>query len=718
MKFKIDHVFRAELNGKIKELFHNCKSLSAYIENLRKLENQATTKFFAWHGFQALVEAIIKYNNIVDNYEVLATRESDLQIHGKGEDCTIGIFYIPTDGENFLTANRNHLTTFFANSLEHYGINKMFVFSNARGVHEYTKRAFIEDMGANDDISLFMRGDVEALVDDNVDFWNTYFAALKSQKRQVKLKTLREHQIKAVESCQKSDKGRIILPTGVGKSLIEAELIKKCIENKREAVCVIATPRIVLTRQLLNTVFEHLVGSGINAQYLNLNSGAFDEDRLIKTMVEMGLTPRNIPSTTSPQVVKEYYNEAKALEIPLIICATYQSAPKLLNVIPIDLLLNDEAHNLVMGRFSTDIKKQVHDIPAKQKYSLTATEAKTSSEEGVGMENTSLFGEMLYTRSPREMIEKGEIVPPYIHQVGIDEYKIRKNKKLPPIQGDIGEVEHNIEVSAAVVVETYVEHRKLVKKRSAHPDKIGAKLLVVCKGEPSFSGLFNSKILKQFKKDNPNVKLYGISSASGAYIDGNRISSQGSSFKEQFMLGLTSLKDTDNAIIINIDMLGEGVDVPGITGVMPFRDMGIIKSSQTLGRAMRLCNEDRKKLYAGEIQPLEWNKMIKPRAWVVLPIYSWEQKDSFARILDIAKNMWNELGYMPVEYVNGGLADGRMEELQKDSDMFGKTPDEITLIHAIQEIEFQQAADAVIPAILADMDEMQFVKEKIMSKIQ
>jgi len=708
----INHVFRAEVNNRIPQLLKNVKTLDAFIASLKRMNEEVTTADFCGHGFQALTEAIIAYKKLLTFYEVIATCEHDLKVHGKGVNKNgnpTTVFNVYVKKPCMLTAGYG-ITAFAANSMSHYHIDPkqkevMYLFSNAVGVHERTVEQFVTGLNLGETFSIWMYDDIKALIDNDDAFWSFFAEELKLTIAPVQKKEMREHQVKAFEACKSNKKGQIILPTGTGKSLIAASVIEDCVNDNKEAVCVIASPRIVLTYQLLGTVADHLFARKIDARYVNLNSGQMDDDMIKKAMVGSGLIPRDITSTTSPTELKTAYNESWALGIPFIIGATYQSVIKLMDSgIPITLLICDEAHNLVMGRFSEDIKKKVHDLPAERKYSFTATQAFTADEdEGMGMENKALFGEVLFSVSPRKMMEAGEIVPPYIHQVNIDQYKIQQTKNSMPVIGDMDDIEHNVEIAACVVIEAFKQHKLKVKEKSCSPDSIGAKMLVVCKGEQSLSALLNdSQVMLKFKLDNPKVRLFGISSTSGAYLDSEIITPNGGKYKDLFMMELRFLKDEEDAIIFHIDMIGEGIDVPGITGVMAFRDLGTIKSCQTLGRAMRLCAIDRAKLYSGEIKGLEWSKMVKPFAWVIVPVYSWEQQDSKARVIEIAQKMREELGYIPIEDFNNSPADGRIEPVRKDNQMGGKAPTEMDLIHLIEEPDFLAAMDGIIEDSIKD----------------
>jgi len=704
----LNHVFCSEVDGKIDELVGDCSTLDEYISRLEKLHIDSSLTQFKEHGFQVLVEGIIQFRNLLEHYEVISTSDADLIVHGKGinldgETCTVGVFYVKDENEQ-LTSNKHHLSTFFANSQSHFGVDAsqvhtMYVFSNAESIHDRTKEQYIDGLELKHTIRQIMKAQIEKIINGNMGFWKFFKKELKVIAKPLVRKILRQHEIEAVEACKNVDRGMIIIPTGTGKSLVEAAVIEECLKNNTAPVCLIATPRIVLTYQLINTILEYLVSRGIEARYLNLNSGSFDEDAMKAVMIANGLIASDIPSTTSIDKLTEIYRDCYKQEMPLIIGATYQSAPKILTAnLPIDLFIHDEAHNLVkgVGRFSNDVKKEVHDIEGKKEFFFTATQAFTASPEGLGMDNKELYGEILYTRSPKEMIEAGEIIPPYVHRVVVDEAKIRRKKNLPLENIDLNDtgIERNIEFAAAVVEEAFLEHKNKVEEYNKTDYKIGAKLLVVCKGEEALSGFFRSTVIGEFCNNNPHIKLFGISTASGAYIDGKHIKPQGSGFKDKFLVALKSLKDDEDAIVFHIDMIGEGIDVPGITGVMAFRDLGTIKSSQTLGRAMRLCTVDRQKLYSNEIKPMDWSKMSKPYAWVVIPSYSFAQADMDARMVKIARSIKEQLGYIPFENANGSSADGRLEQLQKDAHgLLGKSPEEIKIIHEIQEPYFLKTID-------------------------
>ena len=133
--------------------------------------------------------------------------------------------------------------------------------------------------------------------------------------------------------------------------------------------------------------------------------------------------------------------------------------------------------------------------------------------------------------------------------------------------------------------------------------------LVGCDGIKEMIRIYNDPALQIFST---NMKFFAISS-DGGYVNGNPCS------KEDFFIKLNDLSDAEDAIILNVDMLTEGIDLPSITGVMPFRNLGLTKLIQLIGRALRLHKMDRAKLYSNEIKPQDHASYVKPYGWLVVP---------------------------------------------------------------------------------------------------
>lgn len=463
------------------------------------------------------------------------------------------------------------------------------------------------------------------------------------------LVSLREHQTQAVEVCQSFSVGRVILPTGTGKSYIEAETIKRYIlSNKEQSKAhVVVAPRILLSFQNLKNIAEYLTSYEIQAVYLNVNSGAYNANELNKIIDKCGLQAYEVKSTTDFAEIKKIYQYAYSKDMPLIISSTYDSVVQIQKSnIDVYSYIFDEAHYLAGNN-------QFHEATrysSVKKFFFTATPKVTDSDEGVGMNNEKVYGKEIYRKPPKEMIEKGEMVKPAIHLVGVI--------------GDYAGIDYNPNYDykniTNGILSAFSEHEKVINRYSSIPGFMGPKLLVTLEGQRSLEGVWNSPEMKEYIKDNPNVHVVALSSDFGVAFNGKRYKNSNKA-KEELFNHVQALEPKDKAIILHVDMLSEGIDVPGITGVMPFRNFGKIKFLQNLGRATRLFGIDRTHLYKEIFQPNEYDKYIKPYAWLILPVFTQNSIDFTERYKTILRALRNEYGFSSDELIMIGNANSATE---------------------------------------------------------
>jgi hypothetical protein len=256
----------------------------------------------------------------------------------------------------------------------------------------------------------------------------------------------------------------------------------------------------------------------------------------------------------------------------------------------------DEAHYIVSTEFNW-ISKENEPGVCKQfnsyrKYYLTATLKETISDTGLGMNNSELFGPIICEKTPLEMINAGEIVRPRMHCVSIE----NADDSIDVIDKDVN-----------AIINAFIEHRVHCKT--------GAKMLVVTKGSGDLNRYVTHPKMKKLLSTRPFLKIFDISSAFNPRINGEIVK------RDRFLNELQTLQDYEDAIIFHINILTEGIDVPGITGIMPMSTMGLGRFLQTLGRATRLHPIDRMKLYAKEISPNDLDDFVKPYSWVIIPTY-------------------------------------------------------------------------------------------------
>ncbi|MDP1712909.1 MAG: hypothetical protein Q8K86_10695 [Candidatus Nanopelagicaceae bacterium] len=388
------------------------------------------------------------------------------------------------------------------------------------------------------------------------------------------------------------------------------------------------SPRILLSFQLLKEFSKYLRSKGVDADYLNVNSGRFDDQEINEARMAAGFISTEIKSTTSPDEIKAAYELAKARNKPLIISSTYHSAKQIVESgISVDVQLNDEAHHLVsedFGKF-TDVGKAV--------FSFTATPRTTTSDIGFGMNNKTKFGEPIFRRTPLQMIEAGEMVPPALHIIRSDE-RLKKDAYDGIFEA---------------VVAAFEKHAERLQEKSA--GRIAPKMLVTLDGQKTLRGILTGKKLAWFREHHPSIHVLAMSSGmdswtGSVYIDGTTMKCSNRA-KNLVFKELQTMPDDQAAIILYVDMLTEGIDVPGITAFMPIRSLSDTAFRQGVGRACRLNKTDRAGLYGGTLTTKRRDKFIKPYAYIVVPEVMLNSEDYADRFKDQLWALCEDYGMEP-----------------------------------------------------------------------
>lgn len=549
-------------------------------------------------------------------------------------------------GDYILTANEDHLTNFLSNSQNVHGValndtKNMLIITTGLKVDERT----MENMLFNK-VRVLNREALRAMFDNRPEWWTRFYESIRlsrTKKVSVPIVALRPHQKEAVKAGEQTDKGKIILPTGTGKTLIECELARLEILKQKglgnlSPIIKVNSSRILLCFQLFEEYFKYLNSYGIACRYANFNSGKADDGKYALELRKMGGIYREIISTTSPIAIKDFHDKCKAENIPLLVFSTYHSSENFdRSGLTPDLTLHDEAHNLVSSEFT-----RAATLPSKRNIFLTATEKVTEATEDLGMNNPAIFGERVYAKSPKEMIEQGEMVPPFVHVI--------KAKKGQRVNLNAALVDHDYEALVKSVSSAFFAHQNKLREMSSTPDNIGAKVLVVCRGQEDLIEMFNSRFFAKFRQDNPTVHVYALSSEFGLYVDGRRFTPPVSNIKKHNLIkALQKLSYSEQCIIFHVDMVGEGIDVPGITGVMPFRNCEESKFLQNIGRASRLHLLDRPRIYSGEISTADRTKWVKPCSWVIVPTFLENAEGFYARFRGYIQRLKSDFGYIPAQ---------------------------------------------------------------------
>jgi predicted helicase len=437
-----------------------------------------------------------------------------------------------------------------------------------------------------------------------------------------------DYQLDAFNTCQQSDKGIVCMPTGTGKTFVQAGIIADdIIKNPGFRMYIVNAPRIMLSFQLLEEVFKFNVSNGVDARYMAVHSGGMDQRDLDRFRAQTDIEYSLIESTTSPQGIADMIQKARNQNQPLIFFSTYNSMIRidqgkaLLDDPYVNIVLNDEAHYLIQERFNTDFLE----IETHRKYFFTATKRETPSDQGLGMNNVEFYGETIYEMSPRKAIELGKMVRPRIHIVE------GPNKQVYTPE----DIDNNL---GRIITDSFYEHGQLIKQ--------APKMLIAGRGVEDMKLLIRSREIQQLIEEGVNFYAVASDQEVSNYINGERVG------RKEFLKRLQ--KDGQNPnqklIAIHYDILTEGIDVPGLTGVLFLRDQRKAKFTQTFGRVARLDVKDRENFNVGAITPQDIDQMNKPYAWIIIPALVGEDQDKLSNLKGLIEEL-RDFEYEPSELV-------------------------------------------------------------------
>ena len=395
----------------------------------------------------------------------------------------------------------------------------------------------------------------------------------------MKLNSIQLEMVKAFESkvlrSTTSSRGILCAPTGTGKTGVARAIFnlfgqvllgQKRVKRQVKGVSLFLTPRIGLTNQQANAITNFNIE---DVEYLDVP--------LVTKIIHSGISHHS----------KEYTNLLNFVETQkgkgnyVVLVCTYQSASAFLKKFEFDSIVCDEAHYVVSKEFNSTV---INDLDQNAiRIFMTATPKEIKGENTIGLNNSVMYGEYLKTISPSVAISRRLIVAPRLH-----------------IFNAFGDVdEENTIVSQVNHVYTY--HRNF-------NTKIQAKVIF------AMSGTADVDVIRQHATKIAtanNCTVFSIiSNDNCGFINGVSVS------REELLDGINNCKT--GAIICHYNILSEGLDVDGITGVCIMRNTSLITSVQTIGRALRIYHLDRQE--DGYAKPIE--DRVKQHALVTLVVYN------------------------------------------------------------------------------------------------
>jgi len=457
---------------------------------------------------------------------------------------------------------------------------------------------------------------------------------------------LYDYQNEALFVIQNNKKGIIILPTGTGKTYLEAAIIAiDIIRNQNKfGIYVINAPRIMLSFQLLKEMYSFLLTSKIDCRYMCVHSGgAGDLEELEKVRLECNegedddIKFSQMESGTSIIKIKTFIETAKEQNLPLIFLSTYNSCERINSASVeakeiINIMINDEAQYIVEKRFF----ESINNMNSVRNYFFTATPRYTKSSNGRGMNNVEFFGNILYKMTPRDAINRGKMVRPRLHIL----------TSGSPIRYDSDDFQNNL---GLIIKRSFYDHDLVL-------NGINPKMLITVEGVGDIVAFFNSIEYKEFISN--GVDIYAVASNK---LIGNNINGIKTS-RQKFLKRLKEAgRNRDKKfIVLHWDILSEGIDVPGFTGWIPLRILTLAKFLQSYGRIARIHEIDKENLKIGKILTGELDKFIKPYGWIIIPDILYENNDNLEYIKATIENLRNyglEMDQVLVTDNSNGLGD-------------------------------------------------------------
>ena len=357
--------------------------------------------------------------------------------------------------------------------------------------------------------------------------------------------TLRPHQDRILARMQKYTKGQMIVPTGGGKTLtMIVDTQRRLDSTNNGTTTVVVAPRILLAEQLCSEFME-VIDPNNSDPYLHVMH------------VHSGET--HFTSTTKADKIHLYAGCARSMGENVIIFTTYHSLHRVMEAdIEVNTIYFDEAHNSVQRNFFPATEFFSHD--ADRCYFYTATPKHSLTISKPGMNDGSVYGQVLCNVPAPELVEQGYILPPKVVV-----------KQLPMIKGR--------KVMFADDCDNLIE--------TIDDNSIDKTLICARTTRQIINLLTHSEFCGQLAQR--GYSWMTITSKTGAIIDGKKVN------REEFFNTLNTWgKDPEKKfVVIHHSILSEGINVSGLEAVIFMRNMDYIGISQSIGRVIRLGDKSK-----------------------------------------------------------------------------------------------------------------------------
>ena len=487
------------------------------------------------------------------------------------------------------------------------------------------------------------------------------------------LNSLNEDQRDILGLLQTKTRHQFRVPTGVGKGYVMIVHILHSVLFSEEKTFAIASHRLSLNNQHLRDIIEHCIKMNLigKVKFLTIGSAALNTSKVLGEDLNLNMQfnrslydyNKDLPmsdritidsifkSTLSKDEVNSILQKNSEDGFKTIIVTTYNSLDKLKDF-ELDVIYLDEAHILATANEEADFKKSYELIQSKKRFFFTATPKDVEEQmikDGESssiflMNNLEIFGE-IYSVPFIKCVQSGYITKPVIH--------VARPSDLDG-QGYLTSLDNQ----AKFITETFSAHEKWLKSVSAKPDEIEPKILVRCESVSNMWSLYQ-KLIDSLPDDIILCAGASYNNTGGANHVIGRVEERN---RDQFLKKLQMIEDNRKVIILNFDIFSEGLNLPGVTGVVFLQGKlpTIAKVIQNVGRATRLNKVDRQLLRSGDIDPYDYTKWIKPFCAVIIPYWDDKSEETKNILADVIRNLRDSWEFDPhfVVSVGDDMADG------------------------------------------------------------
>lgn len=370
------------------------------------------------------------------------------------------------------------------------------------------------------------------------------------------MKQLRPYQIKALNILKNHNRGICVLPTGSGKTTVFIEDARRRFNESDRPLVGVVVAPIILLCNQIAEEFRETIRDKVEYFSILVHSG---ED-----------------GTTNPEQIKLNSDLVKMMNKHQIIFTTYRSLPRIHEAgIQIDFAIFDEAHHSTKDSNFVGVAHTSR--TAEKTFFYTATPKDTKDVKS--MLNSEVYGGTIYKLSPKELVEDGYILPP----------------RIETYEASTNDAENVI---------------NFVNSIDGNP-----KVLVASHSTKSLFEMFSeSDLLEELKEKSYHV--LHITSKYGAFVNGEKVS------RPEFFSLMNELCTDEEAkvIIFHVQILSEGISVPGISHILMMRNLGMMEMAQTIGRAIRLHKKDIEAIQKGEIKLGDFSKYRKSAGVISVPV--------------------------------------------------------------------------------------------------